>query len=227
MYDYVLQFFSHGTSAYGGIVLLLVLTGAGLPIPEEIPVLAAGVLSGNGTLQVGLAFVSCLIGALAGDCVMYSLGRYFGRSLLRERHWFAPYLTPEREALIEEHISRHGLKVFFLARFLVGLRSPVFLAAGILRVPFRRFIAIDLFCATVVISFFFSLGYIFANQIRAWLEAIRQAEYALTGSVLAVIAVAGLYCYLRRRRAREAATHQVSCEHELSSAPSDQTKSVA
>lgn len=227
MYDYVLDFFSQGTSAYGGIVLILVLTGAGLPIPEEIPVLAAGVLSGHGTLHVGFAYAACLIGALLGDCVMYSIGRYFGRSLLRERHWFAPFLTPEREALVEENIKRHGLKVFFLARFLVGLRSPVFLAAGILRVPFRRFILIDLFCATVVISLFFSLGYIFANQIRAWLVAIRQAEFALTGSVLAVIAVVGLYFYMRRRKAREATMHQTSSDHELSAAGQEQTKSVA
>jgi membrane protein DedA with SNARE-associated domain len=227
MYDYVLEFFSQGTSAYGGIVLILVLTGAGLPIPEEIPVIAAGVLSGHGTLHVGLAFAACLVGALCGDCVMYGLGRYFGRSLLRERHWFAPYLTPEREALIEEHIKRHGLKVFFLARFLVGLRSPVFLAAGILRVPFRRFILIDLFCATVVISFFFSLGYIFANQIRAWLQAIRQAEYALSGSLLAVIAIAGLYFYVRRRRARAEALNLGAAGSDLPNPASEQSKSVA
>lgn len=227
MYDYLLEFFSQGTSAYGGIILLLVLTGAGLPIPEEIPVFAAGVLSRNGTLHVGLAFASCLIGALGGDCVMYALGRYFGRSLLRERHWFAPFLTPEREASIEENIKRHGLKVFFFARFLVGLRSPVFLAAGILRVPFRRFILTDLFCATVVISFFFSLGYIFANQIRAWLQAIRQAEYALSGSVIAVIAVVGLYFYIRRRRARLESSSTAEADALPGASAGEHTKSVA
>lgn len=203
MYDYLLQFFSQGASAYAGIVVLLVLTGAGVPIPEELPVFVAGVLSRHGTLNWGLAYAACLIGAILGDCVMYSIGRYFGRSVLRERHWFAPFLTPEREALIEENIKRHGLKVFFLARFLVGLRSPVFLAAGILRVPFRRFLLMDLLCATVVVSFFFSLGYIFAYHIRAWLESIRHAEYALTGTVLSTIAVVGLYYYwVRRRRAK-------------------------
>lgn len=226
MYDYLLDFLSHGASAYAGIVLLLVLTGAGLPIPEELPVLAAGVLSRLGTLHWGAAYLACLVGALAGDCVMYGIGRYFGRSLLRERHWFAPFLSPEREAQIEENIKRHGLKVFFIARFLVGLRSPVFLAAGILRVPFRRFILTDLFCATVVVSFFFSLGYLFAKHIRDWLDRIRHAEYTLTGTALAVIAVVGLYFYVRRRRSKallESTTHSPLAP----ATPQDQSKSVA
>lgn len=226
MYDYLLEFLSQGASAYAGIVVLLVLTGAGLPIPEELPVLTAGVLSRLGTLQWGLAYAACLVGALGGDCVMYAIGRYFGRSVLRERHWFAPFLTPEREALIEENIKRHGLKVFFLARFLVGLRSPVFLAAGILRVPFRRFMLTDLFCASIVVTFFFSLGFLFANHIRDWLERIRHAEYALTGTALAVIAVVGLYFYARRRRSR--ALLDAASEPALSpSAAQDQSKSVA
>lgn len=228
MYDYVLEFFSQGTSAYGAIVLILVATGAGIPIPEEIPVFAAGVLSRHETLHAGLAFAACLVGAILGDCVMYSLGRYFGRSLLREKHWFAPFLTPEREALIEENIKRHGLKVFLLARFLVGLRSPVFLAAGILRVPFRRFILTDLFCATLVISFFFSLGYIFAYKIRDWLEAIKQAEYTISGSVVAAIAIACLYFYLRRRRARLDSLSGLSADADLSTATAkEHSKSVA
>jgi membrane protein DedA with SNARE-associated domain len=226
MYDFLLEFFSQGATAYAGIVVLLVLTGAGLPIPEELPVFAAGVLSRHGTLHWGLAYAACLLGALGGDCVMYGIGRYFGRSYLRQRHWFAPFLTPEREAVIEDNIKRHGLKVCFVARFLVGLRSPVFLAAGILRVPFRRFILTDLFCATVVVTFFFSLGYIFANQIRDWLDRIRHAEYTITGAALAVIAVVGLYFYIRRRRSR--ALLEATTQAPISTpTPQDQTKIVA
>lgn len=216
MYDYLIQFLSQGASGYAAIILILVLTGAGLPVPEELPVFVAGVLSRHGTLEWGLAYASCLVGALCGDCVMYAIGRYFGRSLLRERHWFAPFLTPETEAKVEEKIKQHGLKVFFLARFLVGLRSPVFLAAGILRVPFRRFLLTDLFCATVVVTFFFSLGYAFANHIRSWWQTIRHAEYAVTGIVLLVIAGVGLYFYFRRRRAQAAVNPA-----------SDRTESVA
>ena len=72
-----------------------------------------------------LALASCFVGALLGDCVMYSIGYHFGHGVLRDHPWFARFLKPEREAHIEEMISQHGWKIFLAARFLVGLRSPV------------------------------------------------------------------------------------------------------
>ena len=99
--------------AYLAIIAVLVLTGMGLPIPEEVPVITAGVLSSTGQLDPTLAFIACLIGAIAGDCVMYWIGFHFGRSFLRERHWWARVVSPEREAMIERQIQTHGFKVFF------------------------------------------------------------------------------------------------------------------
>ena len=46
-------------SHYLGIVLVLVLSGFGLPIPEEVPVVMAGILAAHGTLDPGLAFAAC------------------------------------------------------------------------------------------------------------------------------------------------------------------------
>ena len=90
------------------------------------------------------------------------------------------------------------MKVFFLARFLVGLRSPVYLTAGILRVSFRRFFLIDLFCATAVVSTFFGLTYLFGQYIP---HLIHEGQIALT--VVAVIALAGAAFYLWRRYRRK------------------------
>ncbi|MHC4180077.1 MAG: DedA family protein, partial [Planctomycetota bacterium] len=122
---------SHGPLlAYVGIAVFLMLTGAGLPIPEEVFIIAAGVASSYGKLDPWLALSACLFGALAGDCIMYWIGYHFGRSVVREHPWWARFVKPEREAQMERMIHKHGLKVFFLARFLVGLRSPVYLTAG-------------------------------------------------------------------------------------------------
>ena len=79
--------------------------------------IAAGVLSSHGQMNPWLAFLACVIGALAGDTVMYWLGRHFGRSILREQSWWAKIIHPEREAKIEEVIKKHGLKVLFSSRF--------------------------------------------------------------------------------------------------------------
>jgi membrane protein DedA with SNARE-associated domain len=186
--------------SYAGIVIALILTGAGLPIPEEVIVIFSGVASNEGILHPWLAFASCVVGALLGDLATYGIGHHFGHSVLREHPWFARFVTPEREKQTEEMIKRHGLKVFFLARFLVGLRSPMYLTAGILRVSFTRFILIDAFCATTVIGVFFSLSYVFADRIHGWWHWIRDAEVIITVSVVAAILGTVLFFYVRRRR---------------------------
>lgn len=195
---------SHGPLlAYVGIAVFLMLTGAGLPVPEEVFIIAAGVASSHyQELNPWLALSACLFGALAGDCIMYWIGYHFGRSVVREHAWWARFVKPEREAQVERMINKHGLKVFFLARFLVGLRSPVYLSAGILRVPFRRFVMIDLFCATVVIGLFFSLSYRYGTAITGW---IRGAEVGLWVIVVLVLIGVGVYYYYWRRRGRKQA----------------------
>jgi membrane protein DedA with SNARE-associated domain len=188
---------THGS--YILIFMVLVLTGSGLPIPEEVPIITAGILSAppDQTLNPGLAFMCCLLGAFVGDCVMYAVGYYFGRPVLKEHPWFARFVTPEREIQIEQQFRRHGFKVFFFARFLVGLRTPVYLTAGILRVSFRRFLMIDLFCATAVVGTFFWLTYLCGTAIAHW---VKRAEVALSIGVILTLTGIGIYLWRRHRR---------------------------
>jgi membrane protein DedA with SNARE-associated domain len=192
---------------YLGIVVLLVLTGLGLPVPEELIVISTGAASALGNLDPWLGFASCLVGALIGDCVVYAIGFHFGRRLLREHPWWSKFLHPEREARIEKMIRRHGLKVFFLARFLVGLRAPVYLTAGILKVPFRRFLLVDTFSATVVIGLFYSLAFLFGEHIG---PLIREGQVALTIIVIVAVITAGGFLLWRHRKRKLEAVAQHS-----------------
>jgi membrane protein DedA with SNARE-associated domain len=180
--------------SYLGIIFFLFLTGMGLPVPEEVPVIIAGVLAANGTLHPWLAVVSCIFGALVSDCILYAIGRHFGRGLIQRHPWWIRFVTPEREIQVEEMFQRHGLKVYFLARFLVLLRSPLLLAAGIMRVSFLRFFLIDLFSATVVVGSVFGLSYLYGEVIYRW---IRTTEVLVT--VVVVVAIAVIVLCLWRR----------------------------
>ena len=55
------------SGSYLAIVFVLVVTGAGIPIPEEVPVVAGGVLAACGSLEPIPAFLCCVFGAIAGD----------------------------------------------------------------------------------------------------------------------------------------------------------------
>jgi membrane protein DedA with SNARE-associated domain len=180
-----------------GIIVILILTGSGLPIPEEVPIIAAGIASSVGTLNPWMAFAACVVGALAGDSVIYAIGYHFGRSLVIRHPRFAHLLHAEYEAKIEEMIRKHGFKVFFLSRFMVGIRAPVYLTAGVLRMSFRRFILIDACCATSVVGLFFGLSYAYGDRVTGLL---RRSEIGFT--VLVVLAACVVVAYFLWRRYR-------------------------
>jgi len=186
---------------YLGIILYMILTGCGLPMPEEVAIIGGAALAASGTLNPWLTLGSLLIGALLGDCVMYFIGSHFGRRLLNKNRLWKRLITPEREKNVEALLAKHGVKVLLGARFLVGLRGPMYITAGILKVPFKRFVLADLFCATLVVTLFFGLTYAYGAQI---MRAIHEGEGWLTTIVIAAAIVAagiGLWFFLRRKKA--------------------------
>ncbi len=189
--------------AYAGIVIFLILTGGGLPIPEEVPIIIAGVASAGDEplLNVWVAFACCVVGALLGDLLVYGIGRYLGDGFFRHHPRFAHFLHEDREQQMEDLIRRHGLKVFLLARFMVGVRAPVYLAAGVLRVSFKRFLIVDAFCATLVVGVVFSLSHFFGHSIANF---IRRGQWGIT-AVVAVAVLIGLIIFYRRHRKAKAA----------------------
>jgi len=184
---------------YLAILATLLASGMGAPIPEEIVVVTAAVLSAHDKLNPLVAFAVCWAGALASDCILYGMGYFFGKNFLREHRLWTYVVTPEREQRMEDLIQRHGMKVLFSARFLVGVRAAIFLAAGIVRVPFRQFVMTDAISVTVVTLLFFSLSYYYGDSFVHW---IRHAEVWLTIIVLLAAIGGGLFFWRRYRRGR-------------------------
>lgn len=185
---------------YAGIIMYMVLTGCGFPMPEEVAIIAGGALAANGQLHWGLTLGALLIGAILGDCVMYYIGYHFGRRLLEQNKFWNRLITPERERKVEALLKQHGVKVLLGARFLVGVRGPMYITAGILKMPFKRFLLADLFCATLVVTLFFAVSYFYGAQV---VKAIHQGEGWLTIVVLTAAIIGGgvgLWWYLRKKK---------------------------
>jgi membrane protein DedA with SNARE-associated domain len=186
-------------ASYLWVIIFLILTGCGLPIPEEVGIIAAGVWAADGAVQFWPGLLACLFGCLVGDSIMYAIGYRFGKSVLRQHPMFTGFLTPERERHIEHLIRRRGAAVLFTARFLVGVRGPVYLTAGILHFPYRRFLLIDLLCATLVVSLFYSLAWYFGEGIITW---IRTAEEGITIAVFSAIVLGAVLFWIHHRRSK-------------------------
>ena len=188
-YTWVIQeFIEHFT--YGGIFLALLLGSLGAPIPEELPILAAGALASEGVVRWILALPICLLGVLTGDVVLYWAGHHWGERLLRWRvvRWV---LSESRERRLLGAYRTHGVKIIIAARHVMGLRAAAFLTAGIARIPFWRFLLVDAAAALVSVPLGFGLAYFFTDQLQAIVEDVHRVErwLALLGVTVLVIAL--------------------------------------
>ena len=176
--------------------------GLGIPIPEEIPVLAAGVLSHEGIVRWWIALPLCLVAILGGDAVLYWIGHHWGEHILDWRV-VRFILTKAREEQFKASYRRHGMKIVFAARHVAGLRAAAFLTAGIVRVPFARFIVVDTAAALLGVPFSFGLAFFFADQLEWVLADVHRIERWLV--VAGIVLVAGWLGVLAVRRARRIA----------------------
>ena len=124
-----------GDASYVWVVIFLILTGCGLPIPEEVGIMAAGVWAADGAMNFWLGLAACLFGCIVGDSIMYYIGYRFGKSVLREHPMVTGFLTPEREKQIEQLIRRKGWIVLFTSRFMVGVRGRPISPPGSCTIP--------------------------------------------------------------------------------------------
>jgi membrane protein DedA with SNARE-associated domain len=178
-----------GHHAYLGILGLLLLGSLGVPIPEELPIISAGVLSQTGYTRWWLALPTCLLGVLSGDVILYWVGHHWGERVLGWRI-VRRLLSREREQWLKDAYCRHAVKTIVMARHIIGLRAAAFLTAGIARVSFWTFLATDAGAAVVGVPFSFAVAYFFADQVEALVADMHRAERWLAlGGVVVLAAV--------------------------------------
>jgi membrane protein DedA with SNARE-associated domain len=124
--------------------VILFLCGCGLPLPEEIPLIASGVVVGFGKTDFWSASVACVAGILAGDALIFLVGRYVGTRY--PKSVFVRFINNPK---IEGFFAKHGKKTVFFARFFAGVRMGVYAYAGQHGMKFPRFIALDLLGALI------------------------------------------------------------------------------
>lgn len=192
LFDLIVRF------SYAGVFLVLLGTGLGVPIPEELPIAIAALMARWELMNWAGALLSCLAGVLAGDMLLYWVGRHFGRQILK---WptVRRMLTPAREARVMDAYHRHGLKFVVMARLVMGLRAAAFLTAGLVRVPFPRFFVVDVAAVLLSVPIWFGVAYVVADSVAAALTYVRELQLWIAGGVL-VIAAGWIFVLVRRRQ---------------------------
>ena len=177
---------------YAGIFLVLLLCGLGLPLPEDVPILISGYLSYLGTIHFGYALAVTMAGVLIGDMIIFSLGYWWGPRATQHR-LVRSILTPKRMEKVEVFFGKHGRKAVFFGRFLAGLRAPLFLTAGIMRMPAWMFFCMDGLAALLSVPALLILAYSFGEQ----LDSLRRM-LGTTKTIVVLILGAGIAWYAVR-----------------------------
>ena len=186
---------------YLGIFSVLFVAALGVPIPEEVPIVTAGVLAQAELARWWIALPVCVLGVLCGDVVLYWSGRYWGEQLLNWRI-VRLVLNPEREARLKAALRRHAGKTVFAVRHIIGLRAAAFLTAGIAHVPFWKFLAADGSAAALGIPISFGLAYFFADQLEEVMADVHRVQRWIGLFAVVVIAIGlGLFVWRRNRQA--------------------------
>jgi membrane protein DedA with SNARE-associated domain len=156
---------------YAGLFVILMLCGLGLPMPEDLALLAGGFLAHKGITRYPITLVVSLLGVIAGDNSLYFIGRGVGSNLLR--YFGLKKSTPPEDESSENNVdrlqafmNRHGHLAIFYARFFAGFRALVYLSAGSLGVPPSRFFLYDLAGAAISVPIVVTLGYVFGDQLE-------------------------------------------------------------
>jgi membrane protein DedA with SNARE-associated domain len=127
------------SSGYPGIIFLMTLESACMPVPSEIVMPFAGFAVQQGRLEFFAAGLAGAIGCLIGSVLSYVVGYYGGRPLLEK---FGRYILISRHEIDLAHswFERYGVATVFIARLLPIVRTFVSLPAGIARMDFKKFV---------------------------------------------------------------------------------------
>ncbi|WP_127245188.1 DedA family protein [Neisseria meningitidis] len=176
---------------YAAVFFVLVICGFGVPIPEDLTLVTGGVISGMGYTNPHIMFAVGMLGVLAGDGIMFAAGRIWGQKILRFKP-IARIMTPKRYAQVQEKFDKYGNWVLFVARFLPGLRTAVFVTAGISRkVSYLRFIIMDGLAALISVPIWIYLGEYGAHNIdwlMAKMHSLQSGIFVILGIGAAVVA---------------------------------------
>ena len=177
------------TFGYPGIVFLMTLESACLPVPSEIVLPFSGFAVQQGRLDFWAVGLAGSVGCLIGSVLSYAVGYYGGRPLL-ERYGRFILITRHEIDLAHRWFERHGPATVFIARLLPIVRTFVSLPAGIVRMDFKTF---------VVYSFVGSLPWCFAlTYAGLWLKdqwGVLE-QYWVYFDVLTVLGIIAFFLYV-------------------------------
>jgi membrane protein DedA with SNARE-associated domain len=194
----ILEFLRHMLVQYGywAVAAVLLLENIGLPLPgESILLLASFVAYSERDLQLPWIIVVATMVTTIGGSLGFALGHYGGRPLL-ERYLRVFRVSQATLTRGENLFARFGALTVFFARFVFGLRIVAGPLAGVLHMPWRKFLLWNFFGAAVWVSTISTTGYLFGRHWGKFERVLKRLDV----TVIVLIMLAAVYWWWRNRQ---------------------------
>jgi membrane protein DedA with SNARE-associated domain len=186
---------------YWAVFFGVMLENAGLPVPGETILLAAGFFAASGHFKLAAVMAVAATGAIVGDNIGFAIGHRYGRGFLLRYGRFI-FLTPARLEHINYYFERHGNKTILVARFITGLRVFAALLAGASRMRWRVFLVYNMAGAILWSIVITTLGYLFGHSwplLERWVG--RSGLFMLLALIVALLIVWRVREYRKEEKA--------------------------
>jgi membrane protein DedA with SNARE-associated domain len=200
-------------AVYLTVGLVIGLESLGIPLPGEIALVSAALLSSRENLDISPVWVgvAAITGAIIGDSIGYSIGRRYGMSLFeRLGSRFPKHFGTGHVALAKQLFSRWGVWAVFFGRFIALLRILAGPLAGALHMRYRHFLAANAAGAICWAGGTTAVVYFLGLAAEKWLS-----RFSWVALVLGIVVGIGLTLLLKDRTARLIA--QLEAEHDWDS----------
>jgi len=194
----------HWVEAHGYIAIfsLLFFSGLGLPLPEDVPLIAAGVSIARGGLTWAIAAPVAWVAMMFGDSALYIIGYIFGWRVVH-LPVIGRHVSAKRLDRCKSWFDRWGVWAVGIGRMFAGIRTAMVVTAGTMRFNYGKLLLADGLAAIISGGGFMILGYwagTHARPLRPLIEEYRRL-FGLIALAAAVLLVLVLWWQSRKKSA--------------------------
>ncbi|MEU6537233.1 DedA family protein [Streptomyces sp. NPDC047000] len=195
-------------AVYAVVALVIGVESLGVPLPGEIILVSAALMSSQHSGINPVVLGACaVVGAVVGDSIGYAIGRKGGRPLLA---WlgakFPRHFGEAHVATAERSFEKWGMWAVFFGRFIALLRIFAGPLAGVLRMPYWKFLTANVLGGVIWAGGTTAVIYYVGVVAESWLK-----RFSWLGLVAAVLIGLGSFVVVRRK-ARKAQHQQTAAE---------------
>ncbi|MGW4164795.1 DedA family protein [Streptomyces sp. NPDC004788] len=194
-------------AVYALVGVVIGIESLGIPLPGEIVLVSSALLaSQHGHINPYVLGACASVGAVVGDSIGYAIGRKGGRPLLtRLGKRFPKHFSEANIGLAERSFEKWGMWAVFFGRFVALLRIFAGPLAGVLRMPYWKFLIANVLGGVLWAGGTTAVIYTVGIVAEAWLK-----RFSWLGLVLAVLIGLVSMLILKNRAKKAAAAHSAA-----------------